>query len=151
MWASESGNVLICGHRAFAARGFRRLLEAQGYRVAEFSRGPVESVDSSFTGPVNELHGNPHLAASYGTVVNFIVLRGESVERNLEYCRSLCKTCCQRNVRHLIQISSMSVYRDSERVITESAATKTNPRRCGTYAASKLAVEQFCENMRAPT
>ncbi len=132
----ESRRVLICGHRAFAARGLRDLLEMHGHQVSEFSRGPQEGRGTSFTGPVTELHCNPYLAASYDVVVNFIVLRNESVQRNLDYCASLWRLCRDRQVRHLIQISSMSVYRDSARVLTEQSPTKMDLRRCGTYAAA---------------
>ena len=102
MSGAESRHVLVCGHRAFAARGLRDLLEAQGHQVTEFSRGPIGRKCGSFTGPVTELHCNPHLEAGYDAVVNFIVLRHESVQRNLDYFESLSKMCRDRNVRHLI-------------------------------------------------
>ena len=150
MTRTESKTILICGYRAYAARGLRLLLEAKGHRVAEFSRGPLAGTRDSFTGPVTELHENLHLAEGYDAVVNFIVLKHESLQRNLDYCHSLWRTCCDRNVRHLIHVSSMSVYRDSVRVITEDTATKTNPCRCGAYTASKVVAERFLRERSGP-
>jgi len=150
---SERGmkRVLICGHRAFAARGLRDVLGAAGHHVTEFSRGPAGRQGSVVTGPVEELHENPFLDPSYDTVINYIVLKGETVERNLEYLASLAALCRARSVQHLIHISSMSLYEDMERLVREESPAKTDPARSGPYAALKVAADLYLErNLPAP-
>ncbi len=138
----ETRRILICGHRAFAARGLAERLAGR-HEVDQFSRGPRDRVV--------EIDANPRLAPHYDTVLNFIVLKYESLAENLAYIEALWRMCRARGVSHLIQISSMSVYRDSVRVFTERSPIKTDPSRCGLYAASKVAAELFLSREAGPT
>jgi nucleoside-diphosphate-sugar epimerase len=135
--------VLLCGHRAFAAQGLTYLLERRGHDVDHFSRGLPRPADGSIGGPVLDLDVNPGLSARYDAVINFIVLRGESVAANIAYFEALLRMCRRHEAKHLIQISSMSVYRDWVRCVTEQAPTKPCPSPSGGYAASKLAAELY--------
>jgi serine/threonine protein kinase/nucleoside-diphosphate-sugar epimerase len=143
MSGASPKRVLLCGHRAFAARGLRALLERRGHVVTEFSRGAVAQDGAVVTGPVAELHLNPHLAPAYDTIVNFIVLKHETIERNLAYLDSLLKTCRRCAVEHIVHISSMSLYRDETRCLTEDAPVKTDPAQSGAYASLKVAAELY--------
>ena len=134
-------HVLLCGHRSFAAQGLAERLERSGHRLTLFSRGPVGREGNQVAGPVTEMHANPHLDAAYDTAINFIVLKNESVSRNLEYVQSLLRLCREKAITHLVHLSSMSVYRDSLDTITEDAPIKTDPSASGPYAALKIAAD----------
>ncbi len=135
--------VLVCGHRSFAAQGLVQLLRKAGHEVVCFSRGPVGEQDGVVTGPVDEMGANPHLASSYDALVNYIMLKDGSIQRNLEYAESLLRFCRDRCVRHLVHISSVSVYKASVRMLDERAAVEADPRNKGPYGAVKVAVEQY--------
>ncbi len=144
--------VLLAGHRAYSARGLRELLCRQGHEVVGFSRGPVERQDFTATGPVDGLDRHPRLRETFDTLINFVVLRFESRHRNLAYLDAVLRFCRSHRVGHLIHISSMSVYRDSVRLVTERAATQPAPAGSATYAAIKLAGEtRLRDNLPAGT
>ena len=135
--------VLLCGHRSFAAQGLMDVLRMNEHDVICFSRGPVGRNGDIVTGPVMELHDNPHLPKTCDTVVNYVLLHGESVETNLEYIKSLLNFCESRSVKHLIHISSCSAYKNSARYIDEDALIESDPRKKGPYAAVKAAQETY--------
>jgi nucleoside-diphosphate-sugar epimerase len=150
---AETGTkrVLLCGHRAFAARGLGPLLAAHGCEVEEFSRGPIGRVGPVISGPVDRVADNPHLASHHDTVINFVVCKGEGLDANLAYLESLMRLCERSSVVHLIHISSMSVYPDSLRVVTEGSpircvATERHP----TYADVKTATEAYLRSRLPP-
>jgi nucleoside-diphosphate-sugar epimerase len=135
--------ILLCGHRAFAAQGLAPLLETEGHAVTCFSRGESGRHASCVTGPVSELHFNRFVGSAYDTIVNYIVLRHESVERNLDYLHSLVETCRRCAVQHLIHFSSVSAYRDDVSTYTENSPTKDDFEHSGPYAALKIAADQY--------
>ena len=135
--------VLLCGHRSFAAQGLLDFLLSKGHQVDRFSRGPIGRDGNIISGPVNEIHTNPYLQNTYDSVINYILLHQESIERNLEYIRSLLKFCGQHGVKHLIHISSCSVYRNSVRNVDEDAPIEVDPQKKGPYAAVKAAQEAY--------
>ena len=135
--------ILLCGHRSFAAQGLAPLLEGEGHEVTCFSRGESGKGGSFVTGPVNELHFNRLLGPAYDTVINYIVLRHESVEHNLDYLHALLETCRHCAVQHLIHISSVSAYRDDVSLYTEDAPAKVDLKHSGSYATLKMAADQY--------
>lgn len=135
--------VLLCGHRAFAARGLAELLRSAGHRVVCFSRGATARDGDTVSGPVTEVAANPCLTETFDTVINYILLQGESVEANLEYVRSLLALCEARGAKHLIHISSCSAFRNSARLVNEDAPIETDPRSKGLYGATKAAQETY--------
>jgi len=135
--------ILLCGHRAFAAQGLAQLLEMEGHAVTCFSRGEPGKHLSCVTGPVNEMHFNRLVGPAYDTVINYIVLRNESVEHNLDYLHALLETCRRCGVVHLIHFSSVSAYRDDVTLYTEDAPTKEDFKHSGPYAALKIAADQY--------
>ena len=116
---AEGKNVLICGHRSFAAKGLSALLNQAGYLVTQFSRGAVSVNGNTVEGAVDEIHTNPHLANSFDTVINYILLKDRSVQDNERYLGSLLKLCEEKQVKHLIHISSISVYKSNVKLINE--------------------------------
>lgn len=101
---------LLCGHRSFAARGLAEALESAGHQVVRFSRGPAEAGGSIVGGPVEGLAENPGLQGRFDAVVNYIVLKDETVDSNARYAEALLRLCAARSVPHLVHISSISVY-----------------------------------------
>jgi nucleoside-diphosphate-sugar epimerase len=117
-------------------------LERAGHQVTAFSRGPVATSDNVVTGPVDQIHDNPHLDQPFDTVINYIVLKDETVEPNVLFMESLLEFCRRRAIKHLIHISSISSYKASETNVTEDAADETEPTKKGPYGALKVAQDQ---------
>lgn len=135
-------NILICGHRSYAARNFKDLLEERGHKVWCFSRGDVHEKDHIVTGPVQEMNSNPFLKdISIDVVVNFIILDGQSVEENLKYIDALCKWCEQSGVKRIVHMSSISVLPNSAKLINEDTPIDSHPELKGGYGALKIAVD----------
>lgn len=101
--------ILICGHRSFVATGLINKFKTAGIDFDCFSRGKEERNGNVVTGDVFLMHQNSELSENYDTVVNYILLKGKSVEENIQYCQSLLQFCKDKHVKHLIQISSISV------------------------------------------
>ncbi|HEX8523541.1 MAG TPA: NAD-dependent epimerase/dehydratase family protein [Tepidisphaeraceae bacterium] len=134
--------VLLCGHRSFAAKGLLAALAQAGHEVVAFSRGAVAASDNVVTGPVDLMHENPHLDQPFDTVINYIVLKDETVEPNVQFMESLLEFCRRRSIKHLIHISSISSYKASVKNVTEDAEDETEPLKKGPYGALKVAQDQ---------
>lgn len=140
--------VLVCGHRSFAARGLIELFAAAGHEAVGFTRGqvafdPHAKDGPTVTGPVDQLHDNPHLVGEFDTVINYILLKDENIQRNDEYLASLLRFCQDRNVRHLIHISSMSSFSADVTLVTEDALSEADPSKKGSYGSLKVSTDQF--------
>ena len=84
--------VLLCGHRAYAARGLTELLQGAGYRVVCFSRGAEERDGDVVTGNVLRVDENPCLKEEkIDVIINFIVLKDGTAEDNVAYISALCR------------------------------------------------------------
>ena len=141
--------VLLCGYRSFAAQGLQASLEEYGHDVLTFSRGPLARKDRRITGPVKKLDENRYIDEPIDTVINYIRLSGESVEDNEEYIRTLLRFCKPRKVKHLIHISSCSVYKNNAKFVDEDSPVETAPSKKGPYAAVKVAQENVIQNEQA--
>jgi nucleoside-diphosphate-sugar epimerase len=150
--------ILICGHTSFASQGLPQLLRQAGHDVVCFGRGPAPArredaeLGEVVTGPVAEVDANPHLAASrpFDAVVNYILLKDESIERNVAYTQSLLRFCREASVRHLVHISSVSSHASSAKRIDEQAALETDPLAKGSYGSLKVASDQDVLTHRPP-
>jgi len=136
-----SKRVLLCGHRSFAAQGLTDLLDQAGHDVVCFSRGSLQKYGRVVTGPVYELHNN-QLLDSFDTVINYILLGDESIRRNLDYVDSLLQFCSDHDVKQLIHISSIGVYKNGIKLIDEDGEVEVKPRKKDLYGALKVATEQ---------
>ena len=151
--------ILICGHSSFASQGLPQLLRDAGHEVTLFGRGATDRREQPglgliVTGPVAELHSNPHLrpdtAGSFNAVVNYILLKDESIEKNVAYTRSLMQFCAETGVKHLVHISSVSSYSGSARLIDEQATLENDPLKKGSYGSLKVASDVDVLNHRPP-
>lgn len=141
----EMKKVLICGHRSFVATGLAETMEHNGIKYDCFSRGKEQRKGNVVTGDVMHMADNKYLE-HYDTVINFIILKDQSVEDNLEYIKALLDFCKKREVKHLIQISSISVYPNEALEIDETSPIESDWHNKGGYASVKVAVDQYIEN-----
>src|SRR3954468_2236483 len=124
---SGGQKILLCGHKAYAASGLLELLRGQGHDVYTFSRGSDSQDDHAIRGSVFTMHENAHLRDHFDIVVNYILLKDETVEPNERHMDSLLKFCKQSGVKRLIHISSVSVYGGDVTSVTEDSPIEADP------------------------
>jgi len=134
--------ILLAGHRSFAAKGLADGLRESGHQIVCFSRGEIRRENHLATGPVMDLPRHPGLREPFDAVLNFIVLKGESVRRNREYARALLRFCTEHEVDRLIHVSSISVYPRGRNRIDADAEMERDPDKKGTYGAWKVAADR---------
>jgi len=139
----DSKRILICGHRSFAAKEIGSLLVKQGHSVTNFTRGRVGVEGDTVRGPVEQMHENPHLKGPWDTVINYIILKDDDIAANERHMDSLLKFCEGQGVKHLIHLSSVSVYSAKASVVTEDALAEVDPSRKGSYGALKVAQDNW--------
>lgn len=134
--------VLVCGHKSFVATGLSKYFNTNGIENDCFSRGDEKKINNIITGDVMNMKKNRFLD-SYDTVINFIILKNESVDKNIEYIKSLLEFCIEKKVKHLIQISSISVYPNESKYINEESEIEEDYHNKGGYASIKVAVDHY--------
>lgn len=132
--------ILICGATSFVAKGFKELLIQQGFDVDTFGRK---------NGSYLEIDKNPMLADSYEAVVNFAVLKDQSIEDNVSYMKSLVDMCKQKQVKKLIHFSSIMVYSYHLGKLDENSPIDTvaNTMMEG-YGKIKIACDEFLNSIK---
>lgn len=137
--------VLICGYRAFACEGLPGLLSAEGCKVDGYARRsgqPIYGLRNQISGDASQIDLLDGFDEEYDIVVNFLLLKDEDIERNKNYLDSLIRLCIAKRVKHLIHISSVSVYPGKTSKIDESTPMETNPDTKGRYGALKVASDR---------
>lgn len=137
--------ILICGHRSYAARGLKELLEKKGHKVLCFSRGEDKREDDVITGPVVDIVRNKHFSEPIDVVINFILIQNGDAKVNEEYMSALMLFCEKHQVKRLIQISSISSYPNDAELIEESSPTEIRMERKGHYGLIKSAADGVLE------
>lgn len=137
--------VLLCGHRSMASHGLIESLSSQkNVEVDCFSRGSVRREGNIVTGDVFNMMDNPYLSDMYDVVVNFIIIEnGFSIEKNIEYLRSLVSFCSTHAVKKLIHISTISVYPNSASYVNESSEIEKSIIKKGVYASMKMECDKY--------
>ena len=132
--------ILICGATSFVAKGFKELLIQEGFDVDTFGRK-----DGNYL----EIDKNPMLADSYEAVVNFAVLKDQSIEDNVSYMKSLVEMCRQKHVKKLIYFSSIMVYSYHLGKLDENSPIDTvaNKMMEG-YGKIKIACDEFLNSIK---
>ena len=132
--------ILICGATSFVAKGFKELLIQEGFDVDTFGRK-----DGNYL----EIDKNPMLADSYEAVVNFAVLKDQSIEDNVSYMKSLVEMCRQKHVKKLIYFSSIMVYSYHLGKLDENSPIDTvaNTMMEG-YGKIKIACDEFLNSIK---
>jgi nucleoside-diphosphate-sugar epimerase len=135
--------ILILGSRSFAATGLYDLLLEAGFEVTCFNRGK-EAIKGNFvSGNILELQSNKYLNNKYDAVINYILLKDQDIESNINYIKEVVGFCKKNNVKHLIQISSISVYPNDEEEINECSEIEDDFESKGSYASVKIAVDKY--------
>lgn len=137
--------ILICGHRSYAARGLKELLEKKGHHVLCFSRGEEKREGDVITGPVVNIVRNKHFMEPIDVVINFILIQNGDAKVNEDYMSALLMFCEKQRVKRLIQISSISSYPNDAKLINESSPTETCMERKGHYGLIKSAADGVLE------
>lgn len=140
--------ILICGNNSFAAKGLEEKLIASGEIVQCFTRGEINRIDNKITGDVFKIHENNYLDVDYDIVINFIIIKNKGVEENMSYIQALDQFCSDKQVKRLIQISSISVYSNDLKYVNEETEIEGNPDKKGSYAAIKIAVDHYFINAK---
>lgn len=134
--------ILICGYKSFAAEGLASLLIASGHSVDCFTRGIEQKSSNIITGDVFQLHTNRYLEKEYDILINFIIIKNESIQENLRFLSSL-NEYCNKNVKNLLHISSVSVYKNEEIRVQEGTEIEFDITKKGSYAAIKVVSDAF--------
>lgn len=141
---AQARKVLVVGHRAFAAKGLEAHLRGAGHDVYCFSRGATGIKGNVISGPIDKMHENEHLRELRpDTVINYVLLADDPIEKNNEFLGSLLKYCGDNNVSHLIHVSSVSVYASNVSHVTEGARVETDPGKKGSYGGLKVATDSY--------
>ena len=134
--------ILLCGERSYVAKGLTTKLEKEGIQFDCFSRGTLQRNGLFISGDIFSMSSNPYLD-TYDTVINFIIVKNESIGANVAYIKELLHFCEIRKVKHLIHISSISVYPNTAKSINELSDIESDPTLKGSYAGVKVAVDQY--------
>lgn len=131
--------ILICGATSFVATGFKELLLNSGYEVDTFGRK-----DGSYL----EIDKNVSFAQEYDIVVNFAVLKDQSIEDNVNYIKALLNLCKQRGVKKLIHFSSIMVYNYHLGKLDEGSPMDTvADTMMEGYGKMKIAVDEYINSV----
>jgi len=142
--------VLILGSRSLAATGLYALLSDAGFEVTCFNRGDEDIKGNFVSGNVLDLQKNKYLNNEFDVVINYILLKDKDAAANVEYIKTVLGFCRKNNVKHLIQISSISVYPNNAKRINEHSAIEEDPESKGSYAAVKIAVDKYLMTVKDP-
>lgn len=134
--------ILICGYKSFAAEGLAEVLIASGHSVDCFSRGIEDKNGTIVTGDVSQMHINKYLEKEYDILINFIIIKNGNVQENLKYLESL-HLYCNKYVKNLLHISSISVYKNEEIRVDERSEIEIDSAKKGSYAAVKIESDKF--------
>lgn len=127
--------ILICGATSFVANGLKELLIQNGYKVDTFGRR---------NGSYLKIDRYEGLSKQYDVVVNFAVLKDQSIEENVRYMETLVRMCKEHGVKKLIHFSSIMVYNYHLGKLDENSPIDTV---AGTmmegYGKIKIAVDEY--------
>lgn len=142
--------ILICGASSFVGKGFQKLAENEGYDVELFSRGTsIKRSNNLIRGNYLEIDKNYELASNYDSVVNYAVLKDDSIQNNIQYIKALLTMCSKHGVKKLIHFSSIMVYdRRLEKIEEASPIEDSNKTNKKGYGQIKIAVDEYLESVR---
>ncbi len=144
--------ILICGHRAYAARGLADKLKSAGHEVICFSRGEEKKEGNVITGSVLDVDNNKYLKDErFDVIVNFILMEGATEADNLKYTEALCNLAERTGVKNFIHMSSISCYWNDESLITEITSIDEHPELKGGYGAVKVKIDNYLMERKMST
>ncbi len=142
--------ILILGAHSFVASGLFDKLESLNYVVHDFARGHQDRKGNHIYGDYTQIANNQALDASYDVVINFAVLKDETLTDNVNYIKSLIDFCKTHNVKKLIHFSSIMVYNYQLKEVDEYIPIETL---AGTYKKGygefKIGVDQYLSEIKS--
>lgn len=133
--------ILICGATSFVANGFKELLLQKGYEVDTFGRR---------NGSYLEIDKNESLSKEYDAVVNFAVLKDQSIEDNVRYMEALIRMCKEHGVKKVIHFSSIMVYNYHLGKLDENSPIDTvADTMMEGYGKIKIAVDEYLNSVKS--
>lgn len=137
-------NILICGSHSFVSGGIIQKILSSGCNYDMFSRGNESRNGDRIYGKYIGIASNKFLNDNYDIVINFAVLKDDTVENNIRYIKSLLKLCAEKNVKKLIHFSTIMNYNYHLPSINEKTDIETlkNTSKRG-YAEIKIAVDNY--------
>lgn len=136
-------NVLIFGSSSFAGKCLEMRLAGAGHTVYHFNRGPAARTENRITGGIEGLEDNPHWPEHIDVIINYMLLKDQTIQENIEFCVRLLALARRVGCGRLIHISSVSTYKFSRRVIDENGEVEPDAANKGAYAALKVATENY--------
>jgi len=135
---------LLCGTSSFVANGVEDVMRNTGIVSDMFSRGNESRYGDRIYGKYIDIASNKFLNDDYDIVINFAVLKDDTVENNIRYIESLLKLCAEKNVKKLIHFSTIMNYNYHLPSINEKTDIETlkNTSKRG-YAEIKIAVDNY--------
>ena len=101
-------NVLIFGSSSFAGKCLEARLAGAGHEVYHFNRGPAAREGRRITGSIEGLEDNPHWPERVDVIINYTLLKDQTIEENVEFCARLLALARRVGCGRLIHISSVS-------------------------------------------
>lgn len=143
-------NILICGAKSFVATGYSQMLTDMGYGVDSFSRGNVSGRNGRVvTGKYLDIDKNQYLKNNYYAVINFAILKDQSIEENIAYVKALIEVCKVKNVKKLIHFSSIMVYNYHLGYVDENSPIETKEHTMMEgYGKIKIAVDEYINSVK---
>src|SRR5262245_4057348 len=112
--------VLLIGSSSFAAQGLPQWLERAGHEAWTFGRGPrSDSKGRRLKDSLANLKDLTGVLPECDALVNYLLLKEEGPEANVEFCQRLAGLATALCVSHFIHISSLSVVPARASLITE--------------------------------
>jgi NAD dependent epimerase/dehydratase family. len=136
--------ALLCGASSFVANGFEDVTKNVEILTETFSRGNESRNGDRICGKYINIASNKFLNDNYDIVINFAVLKNDTVENNIRYIKSLLKLCAEKKVKKLIHFSTIMNYDYHLTNVTENANIETLDKTSKKgYAEIKIAVDNY--------
>jgi hypothetical protein len=140
----ELKKAILFGKNAFVAKGLSEILDEDKFQVDWFSRGVNSRSGNIIFGSTATLLANEFFQDRYDILVNFVILKDQSIEENIQFIDSLLKFAALKGISKLIHFSSVMVYPYESKMIDENSHIEDFSRTTkGHYAQIKIAVDDY--------
>lgn len=134
--------MLVVGSSSFAAMDTVERLRGMGHVVWTFDRRKQGArSDYALVGRPAEIADAVGAIGKCDVLINYFLLKGASMQANVEFCRGLAVLAERMKVRRLIHISSIIVAAAKASVVDESTPVERNTRHRPPYSRLKIETE----------